>query len=494
MTHPSIEAFDVLVIGAGISGISAGYHLQQHCPGKRYAILEARDRLGGTWDLFRYPGIRSDSDMHTFGFGFRPWPSPKAISDGADILAYLNDTVREYGIDRHIRYGCRLLSADWSSADACWTLTVQTAANPQPVQMRCSFLLMCSGYYDYAKGHTPHFEGADQFKGRIVHPQHWPADLDWSGQKVVIIGSGATAVTMVPAMAERAAHVTMLQRSPTWIASRPSVDKIAVWLDRLLPARMAHHLVRAKNVRFGRWFFNLCRTQPHKAAKGLLDLVRKQLPEGYDVEKHFKPRYRPWEQRLCLVPDGDLFKAIRSGRAEVVTDRIRAFTAHGIALESGQQLPADVIVTATGLELKFIGGIALSVDGTAIDPRRSRPYHGIMLSDLPNLALVFGYTNASWTLRADLVNAWVCKLINQIDARGARWCVPRLKGDPGDEPWADFSSGYFQRALDRFPRQGAQAPWRTEQDYLREQTTLGADSLNDPALEYAGHAPLPKAA
>jgi monooxygenase len=478
----SPEHLDVLIIGAGISGISAGYHLQSMCPERSWAILEARSAMGGTWDLFRYPGIRSDSDMHTFGFGFRPWPNAKAISEADEILDYLKDTAREYRIDERIRYGHKLLAADWSSKEACWTVRVQ--AKEERI-LRCNFLLMCSGYYDYDRGYLPDFPGVEHFKGQLVHPQFWTPDIAWQGKRVVVIGSGATAVTLVPSMAREAAHVTMLQRSPSWILSRPAIDPIGRQLQRFLPSGLAHRLTKAKNLALGSWFYRMCRTNPERAGRGLLKMVRKQLPEGYDVQKHFTPRYNPWEQRLCLVPNGDLFKSIRSGKAEVVTDQIETFTETGIRLKSGQELQADLVVSATGLELKFMGGIALSIDGTPVDPRDSLPYKGLMLSGIPNLALVFGYTNASWTLRADLVNAFVGRLLQHMRASNTAWVVarPPVQTVP-TAPWVDFSSGYFQRALDRFPKQGEVAPWRTEQNYKRDVELLKKAPLEDGVLQF----------
>lgn len=501
----SAEHLDVLIIGAGISGISAGYHLQSMCPDRSWAILEARSAMGGTWDLFRYPGIRSDSDMHTFGFGFRPWPNAKAISEADEILNYLKDTAREYRIDERIRYGHKLLAADWSSKQACWTVRVQVTegpegrdtagegdageqarrSNPSERLLRCNFLLMCSGYYDYDRGYLPQFPGVEHYRGRLVHPQFWTPDIAWQGKRVVVIGSGATAVTLVPSMAREAAHVTMLQRSPSWILSRPAIDPIGRQLQRFLPAGLAHRLTKAKNLALGSWFYRMCRTQPERAARGLLKLVRKQLPEGYDVKKHFTPRYNPWEQRLCLVPNGDLFKAIRTGKAEVVTDQIETFTETGIRLRSGQTLEADLVVSATGLELKFMGGIALSIDGQPVDPRDSLPYKGLMLSGIPNLALVFGYTNASWTLRADLVNAFVGRLLQHMRSSNTAWVMARPPAQPvPTAPWVDFSSGYFQRALDRFPKQGEIAPWRTEQNYKRDVELLKKAPLEDGVLQF----------
>ena len=480
------EHLDVLVVGAGLSGISAGWHLTHRCPGRSWAILEARDELGGTWSLFRYPGIRSDSDMFTFGFGFRPWRDARAIADGPSILAYLRDTARESGIDARIRFGHRVTGIAWSSSDARWTVDV-TRSDGTRITLTCGFLLMCSGYYDTERGHDPAFPGRERFAGRIVHPQHWPADLDWRGRRVVVIGSGATAVTLVPALAAEAAHVTMLQRSPTWIVSMPGEDRIAQALGAVLPARWRHAAVRAKNVLVGAAVFAACRRWPDRVGARLLDRTRRQLPPGYDVDTHFRPRYGPWRQRLCLVPDGDFFAAIRAGRASVVTDHVEALDGTGIRLRSGAHLDADLVVTATGLELKLLAGLAPIVDGERVEPAQRLPYKGLMLEGVPNLAMVFGYTNASWTLRADLVNDYVCRLLQHLDRTGARWAVPRARpGDVATEPFVDFSSGYFERARDRLPKQGAHAPWRADQSYLAERRTIGRADLDDGVMRFEG--------
>ena len=482
----TLEHLDVLVVGAGISGVSAGWHLQHRCPGKTWAILESRNELGGTWSLFRYPGIRSDSDMFTFGFAFEPWPHDRGLADGDTIMRYLRETAARHGIDRRIRFGHRVTGLSWSSRDARWSVEVERAGGER-LRLTAGFVLMCSGYYDYEHGHDPAFPGRERFRGRIVHPQFWPDDLDWRGKRVVVIGSGATAVTLVPAMAGQAAHVTMLQRSPTWIMSLPGEDAIAKLLGRVLPPRWRHAAVRRKNLLMGRLLWRASRRWPDRVAARLLQWAQRQLPPGYDVERHFHPSYRPWAQRLCVVPDGDLFRAIRSGRAEVVTDRIASFDETGIVLESGGHLDADLIVTATGLELKLLAGLEPVVDGERVAPARRLPYRGMMIADVPNLALVFGYTNASWTLRADLVNDYVCRLLNHADRVGARWFVPRPRpGDIATEPFVDFSSGYFQRAMDRLPRQGAQAPWRAEQDYLKERRTFGHGELEDGVMRFEG--------
>jgi cation diffusion facilitator CzcD-associated flavoprotein CzcO len=472
------EHFDVVVVGAGLSGIGAGYHLQTRCPDRSYVILEGRERLGGTWDLFRYPGIRSDSDMYTLGFSFKPWTNAKAIADGPSILSYLQETAREHGIDRHIRYSHRVISAAWSTRDACWTVTAEVAG--ERVEYSCNFLFMCSGYYNYARGHAPAFPGSDIFAGRIVHPQFWPSDLDYAGKRVVVIGSGATAVTLVPEMAKTAAHVTMLQRSPTYIVARPSEDAVANWLRAKLPAKMAYGMTRWKNVLLGQFFYGRTRKYPEQAKQRILGWVRDHLGADYDVDRHFTPRYNPWDQRLCLVPDADLFDAIKAGSASVVTDEIETFTRDGIRLKSGETLVADIVVTATGLELQLMSDIALSIDGVAVDPAQSLNYKGMMLSDIPNLAFSFGYTNASWTLKADLTSAYVCRLLNTMRARKVRQVTPRID-DPEVRPEAflDFTSGYVQRALDRFPKQGSKAPWRLHQNYTKDLMALRFGSVDD---------------
>lgn len=472
------EHFDVVVVGAGLSGIGAGYHLQTRCPDRSYVILEGREQLGGTWDLFRYPGIRSDSDMYTLGFSFKPWTNAKAIADGPSILSYLKETAREYGIDRHIRYSHRVISVAWSTRDARWTVTAEVSG--ERVQYSCNLLFMCSGYYNYARGHAPAFPGSERFAGRIVHPQFWPSDLDYAGKRVVVIGSGATAVTLVPEMAKSAAHVTMLQRSPTYIVARPSEDAVANWLRAKLPAKMAYGMTRWKNVLLGQFFYGRTRKYPEQAKQRILGWVRDHLGPDYDVDRHFNPRYNPWDQRLCLVPDADLFDAIKAGSASVVTDEIETFTEDGIRLKSGETLPADVVVTATGLELQLMSDIALSVDGAAVDPAQSLNYKGMMLSDIPNLAFSFGYTNASWTLKADLTSAYVCRLLNTMRARKVRQVTPRVD-DPEVRPEAflDFTSGYVQRALDRFPKQGSKAPWRLHQNYTKDLMALRFGSVDD---------------
>lgn len=480
------EHFDVVVVGAGISGISAGYHLQTHSPDRRYVILEGRERLGGTWDLFRYPGIRSDSDMYTLGFGFKPWTEAKAIADGTSILRYLEEAAREHAIDRHIRYRHRVLRASWSTSDARWTVVAEE--DGQERVFTCAFLYLCSGYYSYARGHAPAFAGTEDFGGRIVHPQFWPDDLDYAGKRVVVIGSGATAVTLVPEMARQAAHVTMLQRSPSYVVARPSQDGIAGALRRVLPAKAAYALTRWKNVLLQQYFYGLARKHPDKAKARLVDMVRDELGEGFDVATHFTPRYNPWDQRLCLVPDADLFAAIRSGRAEVVTDTIDRFTPTGLRLASGRDLPADVVVTATGLEIELLGGIPITVDGKPFDTGQSLTYKGMMFADVPNLAIAFGYTNASWTLKADLTAHYVTRLLNAMRKRGMRQVTPRMAAPVEPVPFLDFTSGYVTRAAGRLPRQGARKPWRLHQNYTRDVLALRFGSI-DEEMEFSNPAP-----
>lgn len=479
---------DVVIVGAGLSGVGAAVHLQKRCPGKTYTILEARETIGGTWDLFRYPGIRSDSDMFTLGYAFKPWTQQKAIADGPSILAYVRETAEEHGVTRHIRFKTKVVSADWDTAAARWTVTAEGPNGPETY--RCRFLLLCSGYYRYSAGHAPDFPGSADFQGRIVHPQHWPEDLDYAGKDVVVIGSGATAVTLVPAMADKAKSVTMLQRSPTFMFSMPSEDGLANLGRKLLPDKIAYGLTRWRKILMQMLTFNLARQRPAHIKQQLIAHVQERLPEGYDVAQHFTPRYNPWDQRLCLVPDDDLFAAISQGKARIVTDTIDRFTPEGIALASGQTLKADVIVTATGLSLLAAGGVALTVDKAPVRLGERFAYKGLMVSDLPNCAFVFGYTNASWTLRADLISEFVCRLINYMDAHGHASATPRLP-DPAmpSEPFLDFSSGYVTRAMDQFPKQGPAAPWRHPQNYIKDLFLMRYGRLDDGALEFAAAPP-----
>ncbi|HWT13882.1 MAG TPA: NAD(P)/FAD-dependent oxidoreductase [Allosphingosinicella sp.] len=482
------EHVDVLVVGAGISGIDAAYHLQKRLPGKSWLILEARSAIGGTWDLFRYPGVRSDSDMYTLGFPFRPWDEDRSIVDGASIRDYVEATAREYGIDRRIRFGHRVTRASWSSLAARWDVAVE--AEGETRRFTCRFLFLCSGYYDYAQGYRPEWRDEEQFAGRIVHPQFWPDDLAYAGKRVVVIGSGATAVTLVPALAGQAAHVTMLQRSPSYIVSRPSRDSVARWLQRRLPRRLADPAVRWKNVLLGMFFFNRARSRPRKVREAILKLAAQSLPPGYDVERHFSPSYDPWDQRLCLVPDGDLFEAIKAGKVSIVTDSIERFAREGLRLASGRELPADIVVTATGLVVKLLGGIELIVDGERVEVADRVNYKGMMLSDVPNLAVVFGYTNASWTLKCDLTSRYVCRLLNHMDRRGYAVCVPRLPAGPIERlPMLDFSSGYVKRAAGSLPSQGSKPPWRVHQNYVRDLAALRFGAVADGAMEFRPDSP-----
>lgn len=481
----SVEHLDVLIIGAGLSGIGAAYHLMKHCPDKQFALLEGRAALGGTWDLFRYPGIRSDSDMFTLGYNFKPWNDPEAIADGPSILRYIEETARENAIDRKIRYQHRVLKADWCSATARWTLQVQRGAEAEPLSLSCQHLLLCTGYYRYEAGYTPEFKGREQFQGEFIHPQLWPAGFDYSGKNVVVIGSGATAVTLVPALAEQARHVTMLQRSPSYVVSLPEQDPISNFLRRFLPQTWVYRLARTRNVALQLGFYKLSKALPNLVRKILLGLARRQLGADFDM-RHFSPRYKPWDERVCAVPNGDLFKVLRAGKASVVTEHIDGLTAQGIRLKSGQVLPADVIVSATGLELQLFGGMQVAVDGQPFDAAKSMGYRGIMLRDLPNAGVVLGYTNASWTLKADLSSEYFCRLIKHMDAIGMRQCTPRdALRQVKDAPFLDLASGYIQRAADKIPKQGDRAPWKLYQNYLLDLALLRYGKVEDGYLQFS---------
>lgn len=488
-----MEHFDVLIIGAGLSGIGAGARMRMDCPDKTFAILEGREASGGTWDLFRYPGIRSDSDMFTLGYRFRPWRDGKAIADGPAILDYIRETAREYDLEKDIRYGHRVRRAEWSTETSQWTVEVEIGVNlPQRrgdaekenVLFTCNFLYLCTGYYDYDAGYTPDWAGFDQYRGTVVHPQKWPEGLDYAGKNVLVIGSGATAVTLVPAMAETAAHVTMLQRSPTYIVTMPSQDGIANFLRSILPAKAAYMLSRWKNVFRQMFFYELSRKRPAFMRRLIAKGVRAELGDEYPPE-HFEPNYDPWDQRLCVVPDSDLFRSIREGKASVVNGEIETFTESGVRLKNGDELNADIIVTATGLVLKIMAGLTLVVDGKTVDLSKVMAYKGMMYSDVPNLAQAFGYTNASWTLKCDLTSEYVCRLIKYMDENGYDHCVPR-RSDPSvlPEPVLDFNSGYVLRALDQLPSQGSKHPWRLHQNYVKDLSMLRYGRIADGTMEF----------
>lgn len=482
------EHLDVLIVGAGLSGIGAACHLERDRPGTAYALLESRAALGGTWDLFRYPGIRSDSDMFTLGFSFRPWQEAESIADGPAIRRYLEETAREHGVTEKIRYHHRVVQAEWSSADARWTVTAERTDTGATVTLTCSWLQVCSGYYRYDEGFRPEFPREERFGGQLVHPQHWPEDLDLTGKRVVVIGSGATAVTLVPNLAEQAAHVTMLQRTPSYVMSLPGRDALAEKLRARLPERTAYAVVRWKNVLTSTALYQLSRRRPALVRSLLRRMTQKQLP-GFDVDTHFNPPYDPWDQRLCLVPDGDLFRALRRGTASIVTDRIATFTEDGIELASGERLAADVVVTATGLNLLPVGGMRIVVDGEPVELPNRVSYKGMMLSGVPNFAMVIGYTNASWTLKADLVNRYVCRLLDHLDAHGYASATPVAPPEGGGAPFLDLTSGYVQRGLTGLPQQGRRAPWRLHQNYLRDVAMMRRGPLEDEGMTFQPRVP-----
>jgi cation diffusion facilitator CzcD-associated flavoprotein CzcO len=482
--RPAVEHFDVVVVGAGLSGIGAGVHLKQRSPDRTYVILEGRDASGGTWDLFRYPGIRSDSDMYTLGYSFKPWTQAKAIADGPSILKYVRETAAEHGVEQHIRYGHKVKRAAWSTPDARWTVEAEKA-NGEIATFTCSFLFMCAGYYSYDDPHQPQFEGLANFKGRHFHAQLWPKDLDYKGKRVVVIGSGATAVTIVPEVAKDAAHVTMLQRSPTYMVSRPAEDKFANWLRTWMPAKLAYGLIRWRNVLFQMYFFGQTRKHPQKAKETLIGMVRDELGPDYDVATHFTPKYNPWDQRLCLVPDADIFNAIKEKRASVVTDEIVRFTQDGIVLRSGEELPADIVVSATGLKLNLIGDVKLTVDGAPVDASKSLSYKGMFFSDIPNLASTFGYTNASWTLKADLTCEYVCRTLNHMRDTGTTICVPKRDPSVGEEAWLPLTSGYIERAREVLPKNGDRKPWKLNQNYALDLMALRFGQVDDGTMVFS---------
>ena len=479
------ENLDVLIIGAGLSGIGAAVHLRKSCPGKSFAILEARTAIGGTWDLFRYPGIRSDSDMYTLGYNFKPWTHAKSIADGDTIRDYIRETSTEYGIDKSIRFQHRVISADWSSRAARWTVTAENLASGETVKIQARFIISGAGYYRYDRGITPEFAGRESFRGQVIHPQLWPEDLDYSGKRVVVIGSGATAVTLVPAMTDKAAHVTMLQRSPSYVMTVPQQDPMIRGLRKRVSESTVYRITRARNVLLSMTFYNLTRFYPQKMRNFILKQTQKQLGQDFDMQ-HFSPRYNPWDQRLCAVPDGDLFKALKQGRASVVTDHIDRFTENGILLKSGKMLEADIIVTATGLDVQLLGGMTLSLDGQPVKVNEKHYYKGAMLEDVPNMAMIFGYTNSSWTLKADLISDYFCRVINYMDKHGYAQCAPRSGGRiKGSEPFLNLSSGYVQRVINQIPKQGDKRPWRLYQNYLLDYRALKWSRLKDGVLVFS---------
>jgi cation diffusion facilitator CzcD-associated flavoprotein CzcO len=475
-----------LVVGGGLSGVGAGCHLTMNCPGKSFTILEARDAIGGTWDLFRYPGIRSDSDMFTLGYNFRPWKQAKSLADGPAIRSYINETADEYDVRSRIRLNHRVVGAEWSSDDSRWTVAVERTDTGESLQMTCNFIYACTGYYRYDEGYTPEFPGTGRFRGDIVHPQHWPEGYDYAGKRVIVIGSGATAVTLVPEMAKDAAHVTMLQRTPSYVVSIPGIDPIASFLRKHLPPKVVWPVVRWKNVLIQAGFFRLARRRPEFVKRLLRRVAIRHLPQGFDVDTHFNPPYNPWDQRLCVVPNADLFEALSEGSASIVTDRIDTFTETGIKLESGKELEADLIITATGLNLLAIGGMELTVDGEDIDLSKTVGYKGMMFSGVPNMAVALGYTNASWTLKCDLCSQYVCRVLNYMDENGYAQAMP-LEPDPSlpREPFIDFNSGYVVRSIHKFPKQGPHAPWRLYQNYPRDINMLRRGSLQDEGIRFS---------
>ena len=477
--------FNVIVVGAGISGIGAGYYLQKKCPNKSFVILEGRDNIGGTWDLFRYPGIRSDSDMNTMGFRFKPWMGVKSIADGPSILSYLHETVKENDLNKKIHFNQWVNEASWSSEDAQWTVQAENKKTQEHQDFTCDFLFLCGGYYNYEEGYTPHFAGRENFLGQIIHPQKWPKNLDYKNKKVVVIGSGATAVTIIPTMAEEAAHVTMLQRSPTYFLSAPDEDPVGNFLRKFISSKLTYKLVRWKNIRFQWWFFQKCRKFPKKVKEFLIKQVREELGPNYDIETHFTPKYNPWEQRMCLVPNGDFFNAINAGKASVITDHIDRFTKKGIKLKSGGEVEADLIVTATGLNLEVCNGIKLEVDNNEVDISKTMTYKGMMFSDVPNLVATFGYTNASWTLRADLTSEYVCRLLNFMDKKGYANCCPRTAEHVEPEgDWLDFTSGYVKRSMHKFPKQGSRDPWRNTQNFPKDVLAIRWGNIDNKELKF----------
>ncbi|NRB36197.1 MAG: NAD(P)/FAD-dependent oxidoreductase [Rhodobacteraceae bacterium] len=479
-----VEKTDLLIIGAGLSGIGQACHMTQTCKDKSFILVEARERIGGTWDLFRYPGIRSDSDMFTFGYKFRPWKSAKDIAPGQDILAYLNDTIDDYGLRDQIRLQNRITRLNWSSQTRRWHATVEPAGG-EPYEVEAKFVSSCTGYYNYEQGYLPEWEGYEEYTGQIAHPQHWPDDLDYAGKKVLVIGSGATAVTIVPSMAKTAAHVTMLQRSPTYILSRPGEDGFAKWVNRLLPWKAAWKLARIKNILLSIYIWNTAKKKPDKMRAFLRKMAMQELPDGFDVDTHFNPSYDPWDQRLCLIPDSDFYEAIKSGKASIATDQIARFTQNGVATTSGEVIEADIIVPATGLQIQFLGGIEASVDDVPLTPSDHMVYRGMMLSNVPNFAVIFGYSNASWTLKADLTADFVCRMVNYAQDKGAEVVMPVLDGPAdGNVPLVSLTSGYLQRAKTKLPQTSDTRPWKNYENYIADMMSIRHGKIEDGVLTF----------
>lgn len=485
MTRPNTEeVLDVLIIGAGISGIGCACHLSREVPHKRWAILEARSDLGGTWDLFRYPGIRSDSDLHTFSYAFKPWSSPNAIAPAEEILAYLRETANEYGALEKIIYNHKVISADWDSKSGLWTVTAQSGDDMDEILVRCRWLFSATGYYDYQAGYRPSFEGEDSYTGQLIHPQHWPEDFDYTDKRIAVIGSGATAVTLVPSMTEKAQHITQIQRTPSYVMPRPKRDALANWLKTWLPTKTAHAITRWKNTRMQRYFYLYCQSFPHHARRLIRKMNIKNLPDDYPVDVHFNPPYDPWDQRICAVPDADLFKDLSSGKASIVTGHIKQFLPDGIEMASGEQIPADAIIIATGLNLKIFGGIELSIDGDTIDVSQKLVYRGLMLDGIPNFGFAIGYTNSSWTLKVDIVCEYLCKLIRKMDQLGQAVCIPeKPQGDFATRPLLDFEAGYVKRSISALPRQGEHYPWKMDLDYMSDMRSLKSKPVLEPSLK-----------
>ncbi len=480
-----MEHFDIVIIGAGLSGIDAACHFKMKTPKKTFTIFEGRSGIGGTWDLFKYPGIRSDSDMHTFSYRFKPWTHKKTISDAATIMDYLQETVTEYDIEKHIQYNHNIEELSWSSKSQLWTVTGLNKATGKPIQVTCNFLMSCTGYYDYEEGYTPDYTGVENFKGKFVHPQKWTADIEYENKNVVVIGSGATAVTLIPSMAQKAKHITLLQRSPSYILSRPTYDKFAGRVHKYLPAKPAHFLARWKGILQSMYLYDIARKNPKGVKKYIQNEIKKVLGKEYAVDVHFNPKYNPWDERLCAVPDNDLFHTIKEGKCTMVTDHIDSFTENGIRLQSGQELEADLVVSATGLKLKVVGGINVVVDGEKIDTGKVLTYKGVMLQDVPNFATIIGYTNASWTLKADLACSYICRLLKYMDRKKLKSCVPRLLDAKIETvPMIDFSSGYVKRGIDKMPKQGNQFPWKLHQNYVKDLITLRYKKIADDCLVF----------